>query len=319
VGDALSVAGVLRGRLKRAKRVRFAHYDFIVGEGVEYETTPLQRLDLQRLVEGPEPQALFYAAVASLLEPGDFTAKVLLAFPVEPLSHVNIAGEFSHELKKWLLGEHKFSVNDADYRLVVEELQLWPQGAAAYFDWLLNERGLLTRDRNILRQMVGVCDIGFRTVNFFTIARGEVMRRLTGGNDSGIKTAADTLTTLVWNHHSIRLTPLEAEKFLRNPKEQLVKFGELVDISPLVQQALRTALSRILTHAEAIWEGGKSLAKILLAGGGAKLLGHELKARFPQAEVLEDPVFANARGLAKIAARRWGQDAQEPKPTTQAV
>lgn len=308
--DMLSVGGVLRGRLKRAKRVSFEQFDLLVGDGVEYETEPLQRVDLKRLSEGPEPRALAYATFSALCEPGSYEARVLAALPVEVMGHKSMGAEFLHELRSWLVGEHSFVVNGGNYHLTVEDVRIFPQGGAAFFDWLLDERGQLAREKSALHQMIGVCDIGFRTVNFFTLKEGEVLRRFTGGNDAGIKTAAETLIKLVGEKYGIELSLKEADYFLRNPKEPLILAGKAEDISPLAAQALRGTLSQIITYADRIWGTGHQFARILLVGGGAKLLGNELKARFPHAELVPDPVFANARGLAKIAARRWLKDAE---------
>ncbi|MCP4409506.1 MAG: hypothetical protein GY807_17500, partial [Gammaproteobacteria bacterium] len=42
---------------------------------------------------------------------------------------------------------------------------------------------------------------------------------------------------------------------------------------------------------------------ILLTGGGALALSETLLRQFPKATVMYEPVLANARGLAKLAAR----------------
>ncbi|MBE7550095.1 MAG: hypothetical protein HS126_03335 [Anaerolineales bacterium] len=42
---------------------------------------------------------------------------------------------------------------------------------------------------------------------------------------------------------------------------------------------------------------------ILLTGGGALAMREMLLRQFPKATVMPEPVLANARGLAKLAAR----------------
>ena len=42
---------------------------------------------------------------------------------------------------------------------------------------------------------------------------------------------------------------------------------------------------------------------MLLTGGGALALAPRLLRQYPHAQVVDDPVQANARGLAKLAAR----------------
>jgi hypothetical protein len=43
--------------------------------------------------------------------------------------------------------------------------------------------------------------------------------------------------------------------------------------------------------------------QVLLTGGGAMALAARLLQRFPAAQVMYEPVLANARGLAKLAVR----------------
>jgi plasmid segregation protein ParM len=66
------------------------------------------------------------------------------------------------------------------------------------------------------------------------------------------------------------------------------------------EEAARTAARQVLS-AWADW--AKFLGVTLLAGGGALLLKDALLRAFPNARVAADPVFANARGYLRMAAR----------------
>jgi hypothetical protein len=305
--DMLSVRGITRTRtrFKRPIKVQFGPRIYLVGEGVEYETEPIHRIDLRRLSQGPEAQALFYAAVGSILPPGETKAKIQVGLPVEVMISKPAAVEMMNQMRSWMVGEHRFSVDDAEYHLIVEEVLGSPQGAAAYFDWLLDDKGKLARDQSVLYNLAGVCDIGFRTVNFFVVSHGEVIKKFTGGNDLGVKTAAETLVTLVKERYGIELSLPRADGFLREPTKKLTVFGKEVSLQDLVTEALDGTFSRIISYMDRLWGMGEEFSPLLLCGGGAKLFEASILGHYPHAQVLPDPIFANARGLTKIAARRW--------------
>ena len=62
-------------------------------------------------------------------------------------------------------------------------------------------------------------------------------------------------------------------------------------------------ITRVTAEAGQFWNGGASLAGILVTGGGALLLGDAIRQRWPHARIVADPVFSNAAGFSKLAAR----------------
>ena len=80
-------------------------------------------------------------------------------------------------------------------------------------------------------------------------------------------------------------------------------YGQPVDLGAVVSAVLEPMAGQVIAQATQLWNGGASLDAILVAGGGALLLGPFIKAHFRHARVVADPVFANAEGYWKLAQR----------------
>lgn len=73
--------------------------------------------------------------------------------------------------------------------------------------------------------------------------------------------------------------------------------GRELDLTPAARLAVKDAARLIVSRVQAAWGPRAGFAaKVFLAGGGALLFQRELAAYFPQAAVVEDPIFANCRG-----------------------
>jgi hypothetical protein len=84
---------------------------------------------------------------------------------------------------------------------------------------------------------------------------------------------------------------------------QVRYYGEPVDLGFVVDAVLEPMANQVIAQATQLWNGGAALDTILIAGGGALLLGPRLKAHFRHAQIVADPVLANARGYWKLAQR----------------
>jgi hypothetical protein len=84
---------------------------------------------------------------------------------------------------------------------------------------------------------------------------------------------------------------------------QVRYYGEPVDLKPVVEAALQPMANQVIAEASQLWNSGAGLDALLIAGGGALLLGPYLKAHFRHAHVVKEPVFANAEGYWKLAQR----------------
>jgi len=80
-------------------------------------------------------------------------------------------------------------------------------------------------------------------------------------------------------------------------------YGEPVALSAVVEDILEPLAGQVLAEATPLWNGGAALDAVLVAGGGALLIGPFVQRHFRHARVVADPVYANAVGYWRFAER----------------
>jgi hypothetical protein len=297
-----------RRRRATPDRVTFGGVTYLVGEGVARFARPVQRMDFLRLSDGPELRALFYDALYHVL--GASTPEplaLMVGLPVEVMADKVKAKETLRSLRGWMVGRHRFEVNGEALAIRIEEVRVMAQPAGAFFAWGLDGGGRWARPKADLKAPVAVCDVGFNTLDLFAVQGGDVVARFTGGDTAGMRRAAELLTNAVKAKHGVDLSLHEADAFLRQRRPRLYTSEGEANLTPLVTQALDTAAAGVVTFVEQRWGSGRQFAHLLFAGGGAEALRDALLRQYPHGVVLPNPVAANAVGLARYAARVFGE------------
>lgn len=316
----------LDGRRRQVKpfTVEFDGLAYLVGPNVHRWGRPSERLDFQRLYEGPEVRALTYAALSHVFDPGPSTGSgrgpeislsILAGFPVEilqdrPRGLATLAG-----LRAWLLGRHVFCVDGRPYTITVTAVKAMAQPLGSYFLWGLDEDGRWTRSEADFKAPVAVADIGFNTLDLFGVERGQVVSRLTGGQALGMHRAATAIKRHVRSAYGVDLSLGQADELIREHVRghpaQVHHTGGTAEINPVVQQALDETFAAINQFLLEHWrEGGYRY--LILTGGGAEALRKPLLRHWPAAIYLPDPVCANANGLARYASKLFKSDPAMP-------
>ena len=79
--------------------------------------------------------------------------------------------------------------------------------------------------------------------------------------------------------------------------------GERVNLAPVVKPIIDDIGQEIVDTASQYWgPGAATFRQVIVCGGGAYLWGEHVKRAFRQAEVLDSPEYANARGFHNFAA-----------------
>jgi hypothetical protein len=276
---------------------------YLVGPGVARYARPLQRLDFQRLADGPELRALTYGVLAQSLGPGQHEASLIIGLPVEVMADRDLATATLKGLRKWLVGDHTFQVDDAACRVTVRQVKALAQPVGAFFAWGLDDAGRWRRSADDLKAPAGVCDIGFNTLDLFAVEGGQVIARYTGGETLGMRRAAETLADLVRRAYNITLSLPQADALLRERSPKVYVAGQPISVRPLVNQALDATAASALAYIERHWDDGRQFAHLLFTGGGSQALRSHLLRAYPHGVILPDPLTANAAGLARYARR----------------
>lgn len=307
----LDLAGVTgrRRRPDQPHRVAFEGAEFLVGPHVGDYARPVERLDFQRLSDGAELRALTYCALHEIVNGGEVDLNLVTGLPVEVLQSTD-ARETVRRLEGWLVGPHRFSVDGQDAQLRIHAVRPMAQPVGAFFEWGLGFDGQWARDRADFMTPVAVLDCGFSTLDLFSVEGGRINVRYTGGDTVGMRRAATALVESVRRQYQRPLSLHEADELLRQyvagAGRRVVDMplaGGQVDVRGLIHAALDATAGEVTAFVDRVWGNARQFSHLLLTGGGCLALGERLLKQMPHSVLLDDPVTANARGLARLAQR----------------
>jgi len=221
--------------------------------------------------------------------------------------HINLVKErYISELKQ----THYFDRLDLSGKTLkkhivnVHEVKVIPQPLGTLFNMLLDEQGGLSR-AELAGENVGIIDIGFHTVDLARADSLEFIDRKSASYPLGLFNAFSELSEEISRSLDIEAPPETLEKVVASG--QIKVGGKSVSIERQKQQAFTHAAEQILSKVKTLWPDRWQLDRIIVTGGGGQLLYDYLNRNLDQkTELASKPVFANAEGYLKLAARSWG-------------
>jgi hypothetical protein len=256
---------------------------YATGEHAWQVGAPLGGLDYSALASEPR-KALFYASAARLLGPGHHQLDLVVGLPVPLLTDAAQAEMLMESLRIAYKTSHHFFGRGGEYNLEVNTLKVLAQPVGAWADWLIGPD--LRPQKGGKDAEVAVLDIGLNTLDLYVIQGGRVEPRYIGGAKAGVRRI---LTSL--NGHGQDLEEIDSG----------LRLGRLKP----TRDVLNAWLSEIFSHIERVWPDLRRFSAIVPAGGGAVILGDQLRtsliARGAILSWPSDPITANALGLWK-----WG-------------
>ncbi len=265
--------------------------DFWIGSGAHRWGRPLESLDHSRFRGSPGMAALFYGALERhVLQYGSDLPTVEKAYVGLPQEAVGIPG-LLEDVQRWLVGAHTWRVDDGPARrLELRDVKVTTQPVAALFDYLLDADGAYIGERKALFQHeVGIISVGMSTVELLVVQNGKPVPRFTHAENAGVRRLLQLLDPR--GHYS------------RGELDDQLRAGAF---NGQLDDALPVWGGEITGLIEEYWEGGgqtwERFARVIVVGGGAHLLRHQLTRKFAgKAHIPDDPVLAIARGLWKMA------------------
>jgi len=209
-------------------------------------------------------------------------------------------------LAERLLGEHRLTRarRRAAQRFNVQEVRVIPQPFGSLLALALDERGAVA-DKALAEGRVGVVDVGGKTTNFLTASRLQEIGFETTSIDQGAWELVRAVDAHL--HDAAPGLDVSGHALMDAIRERRIGyFDEVIDLGPVVDELLAALGEAVVSKATELWNGGARLSRVLVTGGGAHLLGDRLRAQFRHAQVVADPVFANAVGYWRLAQRVAG-------------
>jgi len=302
----LSAGFTRRGpKLSNPHTLCWADTTYLVGSGVERFTRPIkERLDFARLSEGAETHALTYTTLGLLLGPGEHIISIMVGLPVTVMADRELARNALKMLRGWLVGEHCFDLDGQIIKLHIEGVRIMAQPGGTFFAWSFDDQGNWVRSRSDLKALIGICDIGFNTLDLFGVQGGEVLREYTQGDTAGVRRAAEILVQQI-ERYGVRLSHHEADTFLCAARPVLSCAAGDIDLRSLSAEAIGVAAGQVIAFLNEHWEQSRRFRHLLFTGGGALLFQSHLERAYPQGVILSDSVSANALGLARYGLRTF--------------
>jgi PRTRC genetic system protein D len=266
-----------------------------VGKGAVAQSRFLNRREDRAWIESDEYYCLFLAALTELTTATVVDLLVVTGLPVA------FYGDKA-TLRQRLSGVHRVTREGRHAQTFkVSDCRVIPQPFGALLAAALDERGRIA-DPGLATGSVGVIDVGGKTTNLLSVKRLTEIGRETESVSVGawdvVRTVraflADRCPNLELRDHQV------VDAIIAR---QVRYYGEWVDLTPVVDAALEPMAQQVIAQATQLWNGGAGLDAILIAGGGALLLGPCLMAHFHHARIVTDPVFANAEGYWRLAQR----------------
>ncbi len=268
---------------------------WLVGQGAVEQSRFLNRREDRAWIESDEYYRLVLAVLTEVTTATVVDLLVVTGLPVAFYSD-------KATLRDRFLGEHRATREGRRSQVFrVVDCRVIPQPFGALLAEALDDRGRIV-DQDLATGAVGVVDVGGKTTNLLSVNRLAEIARET----ASVNVGAWDVARVVHDYLTEQCPNLE----LRDHQvveaiiaRQVKYYGQPVDLSPVVDEALEPMADQVIAQATQLWNSGASLDAILVSGGGALLLGPYLKRHFRHARIVNDPVFANALGYWRFAQR----------------
>lgn len=172
------------------------------------------------------------------------------------------------------------------------------QAVAAWVDYALDDE---LNERVDIEGPVAIVDIGGRTTDVATVINGQSVDHARSGTANiGVLDVYKAVEAVIGGKFKIR------DKFPLNTIDAAVRTGKIRlwnkdnDVSDLVNEVLREHESKITREVERRIGSGAAMNAVVFVGGGSALF-KSIAGQYPNGVTLDDPEFANARGLYKYA------------------
>lgn len=274
---------------------------WLVGEAALEQSGLKSGRQDRKWIETPEYLALLLAAITELTSStGGYTIRLITGLPIDYFAD-------KKQLIKRLKGTHliKRSPRRRSQKVEISEVVVLPQGLAAVLSEALDKRGKI-RPGPMAEGVVGLIDVGGHTVNLATFKELREIARQTVSVNTGLWEPLTDIGKRI--NAAFPGQELQGHEIVEAViAGKIHHFGKERDISGIAEDVLRPFARSILSQASQIWGSTARLDVLLIAGGGAEVVGPALMAEYSHAQVVSNPQWANVDGYLKFGKRNFGE------------
>ena len=178
---------------------------------------------------------------------------------------------------------HDVVINKEHKKIIIEDLIVFPEGAGAYFS-------LSNRPKNCV-----IIDIGGGTINIVSFKNGKLDTCTTIGK--GIIQLYNQIRDYLNATYTLKLELEDIEGIMREGLKVDNEEISFAFIKPIINAFIVNLMNELRNFPI-------RTSKVFLIGGGSKLLKAPLSV-IPGLEVIEEYMFSNAKGFAKVGVSKW--------------
>ena len=274
------------------------HARWLVGEAAVKQSRMVSRREDRDWITSMEYACLWYASFSEITSASRVDFQIVTGLPVTYFGDRQVLRDRFLRSRRIKRGGRRAQV------FVVTDLLVIPQPFGALLATCLDDAGRIV-DTAIAGGRVGIIDVGGKTTGFLSVDALTEIRRETHSIDVGCWEPLRLIGEAIEGRWpGLHLRDHEIIEVVQSG--QVHYYGQVQDISAIVTEALEPLAAKVVATATQRWNGGARLDTIIVTGGGAHLVGDQIKAAFRHARIIEGPVFANALGFWRYSQRKWG-------------
>lgn len=218
----------------------------------------------------------------------------------------NYYAAFNESWKETLKGDFETKLSrDGKFltrQFSVDKIRVVPQPFGTLFDQVLNSMGKIV-DQELTESRVGIVDIGFKTTDLAAADNMEFIDKFSYSTSTGLNNVYRLVGDVLRRDFKIDREDHQLDGCIDT--KQIKVAGKTNDISNYVDEAFKIVAEKIITEIDSRWDF-REFDRILLTGGGGKVLGPYLLERFANMVLVDEPQLANVRGYQKLSNNIFG-------------
>jgi plasmid segregation protein ParM len=251
------------------------------------------------------------------------TARLVKGFiPVNLVTGLPIGAYRKHkdELARLLAGEHKVVLTDASGRreeksLSIGKVRVIPQPFGCLFNQMLNEQGELA-DRRLVREKIGIIDIGFRTADYTISDKMRYSERGSRTTDAGIARAFSVIAAKLRDSSGVNV---ELYRLYEAIERGSIKIrGKSYDLQGMTEQVFGQLAATVANEIDRLWADDWDMDAMVITGGGGAVLAKHLQPLLNGEVLTLDPKtdmrLYNVQGYRKFGQHLWGRSTVPAAP-----
>ncbi len=182
-------------------------------------------------------------------------------------------------------------------KVSIQKATIIPQGLASYYDFIMDKKGLVTKN---IEGGFGIVDIGGLTIDCVAFNNGELIKGSPISFNDGVRTK---IFKKIQDSLDIDISQDIIKKQILDDKNYIKVRNEKYEFTEVKEKAIDKLTKDISLQIKNRWESYLMIDKILITGGATLLLFDSLDAylkRFPCERINKDPQFSNCRGYMKL-------------------